>query len=205
MTLDEFRTQARIFCETAVAGELGVRITHPVYRQVTENRDPGPDYSSCGDLCHAMLFSLGLREKFLNRAEFEGFKWGMNIARLTCKPIGGGANGLARRPVHDEIFETGDILTIWKDGGDTTDAHVLVVDSFDGAVLHSWDYGQGPMAKAKWDGQDIIEGRRRVRRVVAKTSKEGRYVLEGGRTVQSVLPLKAVYARLFPAVAGGLA
>lgn len=203
MTLEEFRMQARAFCEVAVAGERGVRVTDPIYRQITEERDPGPNYSSCGDLCHAMLFSLGMRESWVNRAEHKGFKWGMNIARLVASPVGGGAGGLARRPKTRELFETGDVIAMWSKP-DTTDAHVCVVDSFDGAVLHTWDYGQGPMAKAKWDGRDILEGRRRERQVVAASS-DGLWVVDGGRVIRSVIPLAAVHARLFPRVPENLA
>lgn len=79
---------------------------------------------------------------------------------------------------------------------DASDAHVLVVDAFDGATLDSWDYGQGPLAPAPWaKTRAHLEGRRRRRRVSA--SPAGQWRLEDGRWIQSVLPLAAVLRSRF--------
>lgn len=193
MNLDQFKLLARNFCEEAVDGERGVRLSSPIYRRVTENRDPGAKYSSCADLAHAMLFHLGVREKWVNRAENGKFRWGLGPNLLIAKKEkGAGAGGLARVPQKEELFQQGDIIVMWQ-RPDTEDAHVCVVDSFDGRDLRSWDYGQGPMKAEAWKGFDHIEGRKRVRHVMAKTADKGLWVLEDGRIIRSVLPIESVF------------
>lgn len=189
--IGDYRARAAEFCEWAVGGADGVTVDSAPYVEVTEGRDPGPRYSSCGDLAHAMLFELGVRANWINRRAHLGFRFGVNVARLCRKPIGSGAGGCARAARLGERFETGDVLIVWRAGGDTTDAHVLVVDTFDGETLRSWDYGQGPMSSAAWASRrDHVEGCRRERRVTRNPA--GLYVLEDGRSIQSVLPLADV-------------
>ncbi len=183
---------ARAFCERACGGADGVAVRSPVYIETTEGRDPGPDYSSCGDLPHAMLFALGCRAAWLNRKAHLGFRYGKNIARLCRAPIGTGAGGAARSPLPGELFQTGDVVIAWKTGGNTQDSHVFVVDQFDGKTLQSWDYGQGAMSAAKWAAnRNQLEGKRRSRSVRRVGDL---WLLDDVRTIHSVLPLAAVFA-----------
>ena len=105
-----------------------------IYRRITEYRDTGKAYSSCGDLCHWLLFRLGIRLPMINRAEAGGWKAGVNISRLAWRDP-------ARSAEHSEDYEPGDILAVWNKP-DTTDAHVLVVRKHIGDHIHSADYGQ---------------------------------------------------------------
>lgn len=52
MKPEERRRIAREWCDFAI----GRTPSDPVYRWVTEGRDPGPIYSSCGDLAHVEGF-----------------------------------------------------------------------------------------------------------------------------------------------------
>lgn len=184
------RVLARELMELAVGGVSGVRVYFPIYRLVTQGRDPGAWYSSCADLAHWLLWCLGVRCAFVNRAENGGFRSKATVNLLLAKPVGSGAEKCARLPTPRERFETGDIIIAWA-RPDAADAHVMVVDSFDGHVLRTWDYGQGPMKPEAWKGnQEHIEGRRRARRAYPLAS--GLWRLEDGKTVRSVLPLATV-------------
>jgi hypothetical protein len=114
------RALAMYLCEYACNGSKGrPEKGDPVYDAVTEHRDTGKDYSSCADLAHWMLFRLGVREFFLNRAEHKGFKYGVNVGRLAwC--------GFAKAPTAADRFQAGDILVIWA-RPDTKDSHVTIV------------------------------------------------------------------------------
>lgn len=199
-----FREKARAFCDDAIPGG-SVRLRDPRYREVTERRDPGPGYSSCGDLAHALLEHLGVRERWVNRASVNGrFAWGMNINRLARRPIGSAAGGLSRAYITGETLQTGDIVIVWA-RQDTTDAHVFVVDSHAGGVVTSWDYGQGPMAKARWGAEaNHVEGAKRSRRIMGLADVAGHrspildFGSSGGKPIQTVLPLQSVFDFLNP-------
>ena len=190
LDLDAYRAEARALCEWAVGEERGVVVDDPRYRVVTEGRDPGARYSSCADLAHWMLAELGVRSPFVNRVSLgRKYRAAATVNLLLARPVGSGAGGSARAQTAREVFETGDVLVAWA-RKDASDAHVLVVDAFDGATLDSWDYGQGPLAPAPWaKTRAHLEGRRRRRRVSA--SPAGQWRLEDGRWIQSVLPLAA--------------
>ena len=187
MTPDEYRELAREWCEYAVNGDVGRRVDAPVYRWVTEKRDNGPGYSSCADLGHWLLYRLGIRADYLNRIEHIGWRPVVNVGRLCCRPVGGGADGAAREPEPDEVFRTGDILICWS-RPDTRDAHVMVCAEHLGNTLLTWDYGQGPMSAAAWAGnRSHVETKRKLRTV---HQNDGRWVFDGGRSIRSVLSLE---------------
>lgn len=162
MILDR-REVARDWCNFAVADEAGRVANDPAYRRITEGRDRGPSYSSCGDLAHWLLFVLGCREPWINRVEHNGWRGGLNINLLAAPPVG--VNPIAESNLDPTTLETGDVALIWK-RSDATDAHALIVDHIDAAgLLHSWDYGQGPLDPAAWAGGQRVEGRKRRRLV----------------------------------------
>lgn len=84
------------FFEAATNGEHGRDELDPVYRIITENRDgPTPalraKYSSCADLGHCWLRTLGIRATWLNRDDdHDGRAWksGVNLNYLCAPPIG---------------------------------------------------------------------------------------------------------------------
>lgn len=108
------------------------------YQRVTEWRDkPTPGYSSCADLAHWLLFCLGVRSPWVNRAEHIGWRPARNVSALCWPPAP------AREPHPTDQYDAGDVLVIWS-RQDTTDAHVLVVVTHlpDEHVLCTAEYGQ---------------------------------------------------------------
>ena len=90
-----------------------------VYDAITENRDSGGSYSSCGDLGHWLLYRLGVRLDMVNRKEHKGWKMGLNVSKLAWCPY-------AKAPTKDNTFACGDIIIIWSQPTGT-DAHVMCV------------------------------------------------------------------------------
>jgi len=164
LSMPDYRALAERFLLLAVNGEAGRTEQDPVYRAITEGRDFGAGYSSCGDLCHWLLFRLGVREAWLNRAEHNGWRQGKNIGRLMW------SSHVARAPRQDELYEAGDILAVWNQP-EGNDAHVLVALRDYQGCIESADYGQPGGA---------------IRR---RTRKGG---MLGDRKLQRMLPLQAV-------------
>lgn len=163
--LDAYRLLASRLVNHACNGSFGRSENDEVYQQVTEGRDVGKaraSYSSCGDLAHWMLFRLGVRESWINRAEsYRRWRSGQNISALCWPPCP------SRRMHIAELFGTGDVLVIYSQP-DSRDAHALVVLEHDGDVILSGDYGQPGAAL-------------RTRRLSGQSL--------GGRIVQHVLTL----------------
>lgn len=155
-----YRLLAERLLRYAVRGPLGRDEQDPVYREVTEERDPGPGYSSCGDLPHWMLYRLGVRESWVNRQEhFPKFRYGKNISTLSWKPC-------PSREMHiAEKFACGDTLIIWAEP-DTEDAHALVVLEHDVDTILSADYGQpgGKLVRRRLSDRNL--GGRYIQRVL---------------------------------------
>jgi hypothetical protein len=166
--LANFREKARAFCDHATNQGAGVYVKDAVYQEITEGRDSGPGYSSCGDLAHALLQHLGARAPWVNH----GTQWksGMNVNRLARLPVGNLRRcPLARAPKPGEQFHSGDIVVIWKEGGNANDAHVFVVDIHGPGSISSWDYGQGGMQRESWGRfPNQLEGVHKERRIVSQ-------------------------------------
>jgi hypothetical protein len=164
--IERARAVALLLLEHATNGDAGRSESDPVYVEVTEKRDFGAKYSSCGDLCHWLHFRLGVRSDYLNRAEHKGWRVAQNISRLAWRCPA------ARPPKAGERFSAGDVLIVFnqKNG---LDAHALVVRDHTGDEVHSADYGQPG-------------GARKTRKL--NVDPRGALVL-GGRRVQFVLPL----------------
>ncbi len=163
--LEAYRLCARKLVEYACGDTSGRSESDPVYQRVTEGRDVGAaqaKYSSCGDLAHWMLYRLGARESFVNRAENKPWGWrvGRNVSQLCY-------NKLVHEPKPGERFAPGDILVVFNDPGGR-DAHVLVALEHNGDVVLSGDYGQPGGA------------------LRTRTLRDGRL---GGRELQYCLPL----------------
>lgn len=91
----------------------------PVYDAITESRDCGSAYSSCGDLGHWLLYRLGVRLSLVNRKENQGWSSGQNVSKLAwC--------AYAKNPTSKDTFSCGDIIIIWN-SPKGTDAHVMCV------------------------------------------------------------------------------
>lgn len=145
-------------CEYACGWEHGRDKLDTVYLQVTERRDgPGPAqrkaYSSCGDLAWWMLYRLGLRKPWMNRAATGTYNIGMNVADLTGSPI-------TRSAMATVVPEPGDICEVWNLPS-TSDAHVLVVlgPGPTKDQLRTANYGAGGMSAATSPGAAIRNSR----------------------------------------------
>lgn len=167
----------------ATYGGEGVTEKSDRYKLVTENRDPGPVYSSCADLAHWMLWRLGVRSKYVNREERTeangDWKGGLNVSKLAFGPD-------AVTPWKAPVPKCGDIWIIWsKPQG--TDAHVLVVDRLDtdAGVLHSYDYGQAALSPERWK-PNSVEGKHCERAVRELPTTWG---FPDGRRLHVYLPL----------------
>jgi hypothetical protein len=155
-TIEKRRGYAVEYCEFL----MGRDAKDPAYRYWTGGRDPGPKYSSCGDLVHNMLWHLGCREPWVNVADNGGFKFGWNINLLCPKPIGSNPHAVVE---HERHFEPGDILLMWPKG-QADKAHTCVFRAFvRGDEIVTYDFGQGPMAPELWKGRSHVESRIRIR------------------------------------------
>lgn len=180
--LDPLRELSAAYLQMACGGVSGVTERDPVYRAVTEGRDPGPVYSSCGDLAHWLLYRLGVRLPWVNRAEHQGWRSGRNITDLWKGPW--------RKPTPEEEPRPGDIWVVWAKQ-DGTDAHVLcptrIFEGQNGPALVSYEYGQAAIARDRWR-PGSIEG------VMKHTPLrlDGARILVGIRPLQRVLALEDV-------------
>lgn len=114
-------------------------------RAAWEKRDPAtrgpkPFYSSCGDLAHWLLYRLGVREPWLNRAEHRGWRPARNVTLLVCRAQYG-TNALAEVATANDRYAPGDILVVNTATPATT--HVVVVREHpDPDTLVVGEYGQ---------------------------------------------------------------
>ena len=143
--LAPWQAAAVALCEYACGYAHGRDKDDPVYIEVTEHRDgPGPKqragYSSCGDQAWWLLYRLGLRKPWMNRAANHTYNNGMNVADLT------GCPGHVSGPfAADYSPQPGDILEIWS-AADTHDAHVcIVLAAAKDGILRTANYGAGGM------------------------------------------------------------
>lgn len=151
------------YLDIATNGMSGRPENDHIYQAITEGRDVGAarkGYSSCGDLCHWLLYRMGVRLDWVNREENGLWKPGRNISRLVYGPS-------ARSPVVGEKYQPGDILCIW-DKEDSSDAHVFVVWEHHDDKVVSADYGQpgGSMRMRGLDWRTRTLGGKRLRRVL---------------------------------------
>jgi hypothetical protein len=126
------------------------------YQIVTEGRDkPTKGYSSCADLAHWMLYRVGVRLPWINRAEHQGWRDQVNVSRL-C------AHSVPWTPLAD--VQGGDIVVIanrWPSG---YDAHVVcVIDDNGDGTWATAEYGQPGGALCQRRVQSGVMGYRRIR------------------------------------------
>lgn len=126
-------------------------LSDPRFEEVTQGRAHAAGYSSCGDLCHWLLWRLGCRiEHFVNRDEPDaGFRWasGKNVAYLG--PYGLGPRlgcwthfRLGQVPQPGDLVLVGDMAK-----GEVEHLFVLLEVSPDGLVWYSADFGQSCVVK----------------------------------------------------------
>ncbi len=162
--IDARRALVRPWLEWATRG-AAVSEADERYQLVTEGRDVGvmqARYSSCGDLAHWLLYRLGVRLPWVNRAEFKGWVVGANVSKLASNPC-------SQTPGLSTNYETGDVAVIWNNPtGD--DAHVIVCASQMAANgdLITAEYGQpggrlGPRAFVVEHGSRHC-GKRKIQR-----------------------------------------
>jgi hypothetical protein len=137
--IDARRIEAKRLLEWACRGTAGVSEQDPRYVEVTEGRDFGAGYSSCADLAHWLLYRVGVRSPWINRAEHTGWKTGVNVSRLAYSV----PRLMCRTETPGSVFDCGDVLIVWNKP-DGTDAHVMVVYEYDHrtVTLTVAEYGQ---------------------------------------------------------------
>ncbi len=130
------------FLVMAARDTNGRRQFDPIFEAVTERRQ-SKGYSGCGDLAHWLLYRLGFRCPWINRAEFRGWRQAQNVALLCAREVGG-ANTLARRPRYGQSVDVGDVLVL--NAHDLNGTHVAVVMGVSviesGARVYTAEYGQ---------------------------------------------------------------
>lgn len=180
-TEETYRARALDLCEWACYGDAGVTEKSDRYKLVTEGRDPGPNYSSCADLAHWLLWRLGSRSPYLNREERTeapgDWKQQVNIWRLYSSPD-------TRTKPLAPLPKTGDV---WLIGSPPTNWHALVCSKLelDTHTLHSWDYGQAALREPAWH-PGSTEGCRRTRSL---REVNGQWVFPDGRRLLAYLNL----------------
>lgn len=137
------RARARFLC----GGYRGRSKLDPVYVEVTEGRDSKAmwaKYSSCGDLSQEMAFHMGVRELWINRAQYLGWRPGQNLTAFYS------ASGPAKSPPLGYLPEPGDLGFIWRTG---FDAHTFVFgDPLPGGLIETFNYGAGGMQAIHYPG-----------------------------------------------------
>lgn len=125
------RELALHLCSWATYEGKGAPVDSDRYRVVTEGRTlPHGAYSSCGDLVHWMLYSLGCRDRSLcNRESLGGWRVGQNLSLLD-------RHRELRRP-WAEPAQPGDIVLIEGEF-----EHVCVVQEWGPQWATTYDYGQ---------------------------------------------------------------
>lgn len=150
-----------------------------VYRFWTGGRDPGPKYSSCGDLAHMLFRVLGCTAGWVNAAApGTHFRFGLNVNCLVPPPVGQCPVAISK---DFPALRPGDVIVAWPDGIPSL-AHVCVFAEYTQTKKQvvTYDFGQGPMNPAVWRTKSShVESRMRIR-----------YVEE--LPLRSVVPLAAV-------------
>ena len=125
------RELALKLCSWATYQGQGAPTGSERYRVVTEGRTlPGGRYSSCGDLAHWMLYSLGCRDRSLcNREALGGWRVGQNLLLLD-------AHRELMRP-WGEPAEPGDLVLV-----EAKFEHVFIAKEWGPQWCVSYDYGQ---------------------------------------------------------------
>ncbi len=169
-----YRQRAQQLLDLATNNGNGVTATDGIYREVTQNRDPGPVYSSCVDLPFWLLRKLVPGKP----------RW--LVEGPATNPFANFWGAPWRPPRAFEIPRKGDVWMIWGDG--KTRTHAKVVSSFNEATseLTSYDYGQGWTDPAKYQPGEI-EGVRKTQQL--EKGPNGEWVWPDGRTLRLVLPL----------------
>lgn len=128
-----------------------------LFELVTEGRTDWPRYSACGDLCHFVLWALGVREeRIVNRSHDGGrtpWRIGKNISMLVYR-----TGSAWVRNQHLNTPAAGDLLYVantperqkeLRSAGRSnwSGEHVCVLDSVsniinEGYKAHTFDYGQ---------------------------------------------------------------
>lgn len=143
--LSALREAASALLSYAV-GPVGRATTDPIYRLIVEGRI-APKYSSCGDLAHWLLYRLGVRAPWINRAEFKpplghGWRVEWNLTYLTA-PTNPAAYAARKMTAVPQLL-AGDVFQVSNRFG----GHELCVTAGEpGAdpgtwLVHTAEYGQ---------------------------------------------------------------
>jgi hypothetical protein len=172
--LEHWRVAVVALDQYACGYDKGRAKTDAVYQEVVEGRDVPSvytHYSSCGDRAHWRAFRIGIRQPWVNRKAYKGWRSGLNISTLaySCP--------FSRAPNANWVPEAGDEMLIWN-SSQGTDAHSLSIVLPGNGVATTANYGAAGMSAAAFPGAKISTsplvckngvwtyGARRVQRVL---------------------------------------
>ena len=195
------RRYARALARWRCGGKNGRSKLDPVYVDTTQGRDfeaNWEDYSSCGDLLHAVAVDLGVPTStpWINRDDKTiGKHWQFgthenghrdNISMLQF--YGGPA---IKTPI-GYLPEPGDFLLCWHDN--MTGVHVRIAGNTTAGVLESFDYGAGGMTRTAVPGA--------VCSFLKLSTNGGKLIVTSTRTGQSKCVQKIITLPTIMAFAG---
>lgn len=158
-----------------------VQVTDDRYRAVSEGRTN----STCGDLPQWGWYRIGVRLPWLNRAEGNGYHYGLNISLIVTH---------SEPYTRDMLLDGGDVLVIsnmWQRyPGDKEyfgqDSHAVCVCSAEGVHLNTAEYGQ-PGGSLK---QCVIDCDNGAKPRLKTLRKDGS--LSKGRVIRTVMPFERI-------------
>lgn len=156
--MNSAREKALRFCEAVVPSIDG----DAAFEDVTQGRQ-GPGYSACGDLAHAVLAELGLRDRSIVNRDVDDLRYvsQQNVSKLYNGAI---QAGLWQHYAAFRVPQPGDIVLIGRYSAGEPE-HLLVFRSleeteFASTWWRSYDYGQVDEATGK--ASSTICNRKRV-------------------------------------------
>lgn len=149
--LDDWRIAVVALDEYACGYDKGRSKTDPVYQEVVEGRDVPSvyeHYSSCGDRAHWRAYRIGIRQPWVNRKQYKGWKSGRNISALAFECH------FAHEPDANWVPSIGDEMLIWNNP-QGMDAHSLSIVKPGDGVATTANYGAGGMNASAFPGAKI--------------------------------------------------
>lgn len=176
------RRYIRAYARWLVNGYAGRGKLDSVYMGVTERRDgPGPKqwahYSSCGDLSQEIVYHMGVRQPFVNRSAYLGWRSGTMLSDFYTSTK---STTPAEEPALGFIPGAGDIGFIWSDSG--KDAHTLTFGDSTGYTsggvalkIETFNYGAGGMSPTEFPGAKQVDAGMNERHSEPIRDHPGRY------------------------------
>lgn len=170
------RRYIRAYARWLCGGYIGRGKLDSVYVGTTERRDgPGPEqwkkYSSCGDLSQELVWQMGVRKPFVNRAAYQGWRSGKMLSDFYARDTSRADHRPpAVTPEPDFVPGAGDIGFIWDDAGEHV--HTCIFGDLTGFApdlpltalntgvmtkIETFNYGAGGMSPTEFPGSKMAD------------------------------------------------